>query len=127
MASWERATDLDTLVQLPTWTGLVDISTKDDLELFQACTGRSDAPMDGFTQAWLCCGRRSGKSRMLAMTAAYLSVFRDWSPYLSPGQVPTVIVCAADRRQARVIFRYCREFLKALYEFSIGLRDTGDH
>jgi hypothetical protein len=93
--------------------------TKDDIELFQACTSRSDAPMDGFSQAWLCCGRRSGKSRMLAMIAAYLAVFRDWSPYLSPGEIPTVMVIAADRKQSRVIFRYCREFLKALDVVSI--------
>jgi hypothetical protein len=90
-----------------------------DIALFGACTGRSDIPTDGFTTAWLCCGRRSGKSRMLAMISAYLAVFRDWSPYLSPGEVPTVMVIAADRKQARVIFRYTREFLKALDVVSI--------
>jgi hypothetical protein len=93
--------------------------TKGDFELFQACTGRTDAPTGGFTKAWLCCGRRSGKSRMLAMIAAYLSVFRDWTPFLSPGEVPTIMVLAADRKQARVIFRYTREFLKALSVVSI--------
>jgi Terminase large subunit, T4likevirus-type, N-terminal len=90
-----------------------------DVELFHACTGRTDTPGDGFTSAWLCCGRRSGKSRMLAMIAAYLAVFRDWTPYLSPGEVPTVMTIAADRKQARVIFRYTREFLKALDVVSI--------
>jgi hypothetical protein len=94
-----------------------------DLELFQSCTGRSDAPAAGFTEAWLCCGRRSGKSRMLAMIAAYLAVFPDWSPYLSPGEVPTVMVIAADRKQARVIFRYTHEFIKALDGVSV-VRET---
>jgi hypothetical protein len=93
--------------------------TAADIELFQSCTGRTDAPANGFNTAWLCCGRRSGKSRMLAMIASYLAVFRDWSPYLSPGEVPTVMVIAADRRQSRVIFRYTREFLKALDVVSI--------
>jgi len=93
--------------------------TAADVELFQACTGRTDAPTGGFTTAWLCCGRRSGKSRMLAMISAYLAVFRDWSPYLSPGEVPTIMVVAADRKQARVIFRYTREFIKALDVVSI--------
>jgi hypothetical protein len=74
----------------------------------------TDTPANGFTNAWLCCGRRSGKSRMLAMVSAYLAVFRDWKPYLSPGEVPTVMVIAADKKQARVIFRYTREFLRAL-------------
>jgi Terminase large subunit, T4likevirus-type, N-terminal len=90
-----------------------------DLELFRQCSGRSDTPSGGFTTAWLCCGRRSGKSRMLAMVAAYLAVFRDWRPYLSPGEVPTVMVIAQDRKQARTIFRYVREFLKALEDVSI--------
>jgi hypothetical protein len=97
--------------------------SENDLELFQACTGRSDAPDGAFTRAWLCCGRRSGKSRMLAMTAAFLAVFRDWRPYLSPGEVPTVMVIAADRKQARVIFRYTHEFIKALDGVSV-VRET---
>jgi phage terminase large subunit-like protein len=90
-----------------------------DVKLFQECTGRSDIPNGGFTTAWLCCGRRSGKSRMLAMVAAYLAVFRDWRPFLSPGEVPTVMVTAADKRQARTIFKYTSEFLKALDVVSV--------
>jgi hypothetical protein len=90
-----------------------------DLALFQQCTGRSDTPTNGFTTAWLCCGRRSGKSRMLAMIAAFLATYRDWKPYMSPGEVPTVMAIAADRKQARTIFRYTRELLKALPVVSI--------
>jgi phage terminase large subunit-like protein len=50
-------------------------------------------------------GRRGGKSRVLALIAAYLSVFRDWTPYLSPGERAHVVVIAADRKQAQSIFR----------------------
>jgi hypothetical protein len=99
--------------------------SESDLALFQKCSGRSDVPAGGFTRAWLCCGRRSGKSRMLAMIAAYLGCFRDWTPYLSPGEVPTVIVVAADKKQGRTIFKYCREFIKALKDVSIE-RETMD-
>jgi hypothetical protein len=43
--------------------------------------------------------------------AVYLAIFRDWSEYLAPGERGTVKVLACDRRQARVIHRYCRALL----------------
>jgi hypothetical protein len=36
-------------------------------------------PSDGVTEAWLICGRRAGKSFVLALIAVYLAIFRDWS------------------------------------------------
>jgi hypothetical protein len=41
----------------------------------------------------------------------FLAVFRDWSPYLSPGERGTIKILAVDRRQARVIHRYARALL----------------
>jgi hypothetical protein len=40
------------------------------------------------------------------LVAVFLAVFRDWSGYLSPGEVGTIKIIAVDRRQARVIYRY---------------------
>ena len=54
----------------------------------------------------LACGRRSGKSFVLATIAAFLA-FRDWRPHLQQGEIGTIMVVVADRRQARVIMRYC--------------------
>jgi hypothetical protein len=79
--------------------------------LYRQCTGRSTMPRDGFTEAWLICGRKAGKSFNLALIACYLAVFRDWSRYLTPGEVGTIKIIANDRRQARVIHRYCRALL----------------
>src|SRR5690349_18963620 len=73
------------------------------LELFRSCTGRSAPPAVGFTEAWLICGRRAGKSFILALIACYLAVFRDWRPYLAPGEIGTIKIIAVDRRQARTI------------------------
>jgi hypothetical protein len=81
------------------------------LAAFRDCTGREAAPEGGCTEAWLICGRRAGKSFILALVACYLAVFKDWRRYLSPGELGTVMVLAKDRRQARVIFRYCRALL----------------
>jgi hypothetical protein len=82
-----------------------------DRDLFHACTGRAEAPGHGFREAWLICGRRAGKSFVLALVACFLAVFRDWRPHLSPGEVGYIKILAVDRRQARVIHRYCRALL----------------
>jgi hypothetical protein len=82
-----------------------------DLHLFRRCTGLDAPPSDGVTEAWLICGRRAGKSFILALVAVYLAIFRDWSEYLAPGERGTVKVLACDRKQARVIHRYCRALL----------------
>ena len=77
-----------------------------ELEIFQQCTGRTVPPAGAFNEAWLVVGRRGGKSIILALIAVFLAVFKDWSGRLVPGERGTVLVIAADRRQARVIFRY---------------------
>ncbi|HWX42071.1 MAG TPA: hypothetical protein VN345_13065 [Blastocatellia bacterium] len=75
-------------------------------EVFRRCTGRAGPLASGYVEAWLTVGRRGGKSIILALIAVYLAVFRSWSGRLVPGERGTVLVIAADRRQARVIFRY---------------------
>src|SRR5712692_6156513 len=76
-------------------------------ELFVQCTGRAAprVPVAPANEAWLICGRRAGKSFTLALIAVFLSFFRDWRPYLGPGERATIMVIAADRKQARVIMR----------------------
>src|SRR5262249_27265843 len=58
--------------------------------------------------AWLICGRRSGKSRILATVAVFLACFKDWRPYLGPGERGTIMIIAADRKQARAIMNFVR-------------------
>jgi hypothetical protein len=82
-----------------------------ELALFRECTGRQQPNPAGYDEAWLICGRRSGKSFILALIAGYLATFKDWRPYLAPGEAATIMVIASDRRQARTIFRYCRALL----------------
>lgn len=47
----------------------------------------------------------------LALLAVYLGCFIDWRPYLAPGERATIMVIAAERSQARIIFRYIQAFL----------------
>ena len=56
-------------------------------------------------------GRRGGKWFIFALIGVFLATFRDYRPYLQPGERATILIIAADRRQARVIFRYVRALL----------------
>jgi hypothetical protein len=85
--------------------------TADQLAIYQRCTGRILPPTSPVAEGWLVCGRRAGKSFMLALIAVFLACFFNWRSYLAPGERGTVIVIATDRRQARVIFRYIRGLL----------------
>jgi hypothetical protein len=53
-------------------------------------------------------------TRILALIAVYLATMRDYAPYLAPCEVATIAVLAADRSQARVIFRFVIGLLKAI-------------
>lgn len=86
--------------------------TSAQFEIFKSCTGRSKAPTEPFSEVWVCCGRRAGKSLVAALLAVYFACFRnDYEKYLAPGERVTLMVVAADRKQARTIFRYVRGFL----------------
>jgi hypothetical protein len=67
---------------------------------------------EGVREAWLICGRRAGKSFVLALVAVFLACFVSWTPFLTPGELGTVMVIAADRKQARVIYRYAAALLR---------------
>ncbi len=79
---------------------------------------RCDSYRGQSREAALVVGRRGGKSRVLALIAVYLACFRDYAPYLAPGEVATIAVLAANRPQARSIFRYISGMLKAVPLFA---------
>ena len=77
-----------------------------ELEAFKTLTGRQSAPDSAFAELWLAIGRRGGKSHAAAFLAVYLAAFHDYRAKLAPGEVATVMVIAADRKQARAVMRY---------------------
>jgi hypothetical protein len=85
-----------------------------DLPLYRQLTGREVPSTTQAEEAWLICGRRSGKSRIAALIAVFLSCFKDYSQQVAPGERITVMVLACDRRQARVIFSYVLAALEAV-------------
>jgi hypothetical protein len=85
--------------------------TPEQLAIYRECTGRTDGPASPAAEGWLICGRRAGKSFVLALCAVFLACFREYREYLAPGERGTVLVIATDRRQARTILRYVRALL----------------
>jgi hypothetical protein len=83
----------------------------EDLELFKRCTGRTKGFAEPLTEAWLLCGRRSGKSRVLAFIAVVLACFRNYRGLVSAGERVIIMVLAVDRDQASVIFGYARALI----------------
>ena len=53
------------------------------------------------------CGRRSGKSRCASVIAAHVAALADVSK-LVPGETGVVLICAASKRQAAVVYNYVR-------------------
>jgi hypothetical protein len=85
--------------------------TADELAIYRDCTGRTEPPSAAATEAWLICGRRAGKSFVLALCAIYLGCFHVYRQHLTPGERATVMVIARDRKQTRVIINYIRALL----------------
>lgn len=85
-----------------------------EAKFFKEISGGRRAPKEAVKELWAVVGRRGGKSRIMALLAVYLACFRDYSPYLSPGERALVPVIAQDRRQARVILGYVRAMLSEI-------------
>jgi hypothetical protein len=88
--------------------------TEAESAVFRECTGRGTLPTSPFTEAALVVGRRGGKSRVLATIAVFLACMRTYKQYLAPGEVATIAIIAADRKQARAIFRYTLGLLQRI-------------
>jgi hypothetical protein len=75
-------------------------------------TGRSSFPEAAFREAWLCCGRRAGKSLIASFIAVYLSFFRSYAEHLAPGEQAVVMLCGGNMRQAKILLRYVDGFIR---------------
>jgi hypothetical protein len=96
------------------------------LATFRECTGRTAPRPGGYLEATLVVGRRGGKSLVLALIAAFLAAFYDWSSYLTGGERGTIMIIATDRRQASTIFKYLRGMLGIPLLAGMIQRETSD-
>lgn len=83
-------------------------AVRGDIGLYRDCTGRKDWPRDVSSEAWVICGRRSGKSFVVGLLAAFLAVFRKYR--LSAGEMGYVIIVSPTRQQSSIIKKYLSGF-----------------
>jgi hypothetical protein len=90
----------------------LDIQDSEDLKLLRDCTELAMPPKVTVRECSAICGRRSGKSFISAVIAVYLACFKDWKPYLSPGERGHIFIIAVDKAQAGIIRRYIGGLLR---------------
>lgn len=78
----------------------------DELNDWQTLTQREEAPQAALSELWMVVGRRGGKTQAAAILAVEAAFFHDYTDRLSAGEVATVMILAADKKQARSAFRY---------------------
>lgn len=83
---------------------------KAEQKLVQRCTGRdaSRLPRGGFQECLLLAGRRSGKSKTIALCGAFEAILSGLELGLSPGEIPMVSILSPTRFQSRIIHSYLR-------------------
>jgi hypothetical protein len=91
----------------------IPITDESERELFRSCTGLEEPKNSPSREAYVIAGRRSGKSFMSSLIAVYLAAFKDWSPYLSPGEKGWIFIIANDKEQAKIIKKYISGILNS--------------
>jgi hypothetical protein len=83
--------------------------------LVKRCTGRDPdkLPAGGFKTILLLCGRRSGKSKIAGLIAAYEASLSGREKVCSAGELPMVSVVSPTRDQSRIIKSYARAALRS--------------
>ena len=97
---------------------------REEARAFAAVAGGRQPPTQKAREFWAILGRRSGKSRVAAALAVYFAVLVDHSAKLVAGEVGHILVLAASKDQARVIFRYAEGFLRSSRVMSELIEDV---
>jgi hypothetical protein len=91
----------------------------DERETFTQLTGREHEPLQRINEFVAVVGRRGGKSRAMAVLAAYLAGLCDHRDALVPGERGVLLCVALDQRVSRIILDYAY----ACFEHSQMLRE----
>ena len=91
---------------------------KTEAGAFKALSGRTGAPTEAAREFWAVVGRRGGKSRSMAVLAAWLAACKDYRGILAPGERGQLQVLSATRDQAGNLFN----FIVGIFEESRALR-----
>lgn len=111
-----------TFFQGPSWDGwkafLAAVfglaMTAEMLKTYQEFTGRQAPPNRRASEAWMIVGRRGGKTRISALIAVYLAIFRDYGPHLAPGEMATIPIMSSDVAQTRQALVYIKAMINQI-------------
>jgi hypothetical protein len=106
---------LDDITSWRTWLTVLKAAfalplDEDERAIFAAVAGGRALPSKRVRELWAVVGRRAGKSRIAAALAVYSAAFLPHR--LARGERGLVLVLAASRDQARVVFDFTRGFLE---------------
>lgn len=106
LETWKPA-----MVLLKVLSGRRDID-KPGMELFRRCTGLSELPRDRIRECYVVAGRRSGKTTISALLAAYSGLWGGWSKHVKPGEQPRAFCVATNKKQAQVAMNRIKALLR---------------
>jgi hypothetical protein len=96
--------------------------TDEERALFKALTGREREPLEPVEEFFAAIGRRGGKTRAMAVLAAYLAACVDHRDSLAPGERGVIPLLAASVQQAASAFA----FIEGIFTVAPNLKDLVD-
>ena len=96
--------------------------TDDERARLQSLTGREREPLEPVEEFWGVIGRRGGKTRAMAVLAAYLAACVDHRESLAPGERGVIPLLAASVQQAASAFA----FVEGVFAVAPNLKDLVD-
>ena len=80
--------------------------TEEERAIFEGLTGREREPLEAVEEFWGVIGRRGGKTRAMAVLAAYIAACCDHRDVLAPGERGVLPIMAASTLQAAQAFNF---------------------
>lgn len=80
--------------------------TESERKIFRELTGRDYEPGERCEELWAIVGRRGGKTRAIAVLAAYLASLVDYTDILAPGERASLPIISASLWQAQKCYQY---------------------
>ena len=96
--------------------------TEDERVVLKGLTGRESEPLEPVEEFWAVIGRRGGKTRAMAVLAAYLAACVDHRESLAPGERGVIPLLAASVQQAASAFA----FVEGIFAVAPSLKDLVD-
>jgi hypothetical protein len=93
--------------------------TEDERGVFEGLTGREREPLEPVEEFWAVIGRRGGKTRSMAVLAAYIAGCVDHRDTLAPGERGALPILAASMAQASQAFN----FVSGIFATAPNLKD----